>query len=446
MGDAIYDDDEPGLLSRDYDIACRATAIFRKPAMELSMKSGRELVIRPVNLDDSGPFEFIIPGHGSNYLKLDSARLYGKCRILQGDGDIIDSAGHHIGIVNTFPTSWIADLDIEVKGASMPEVSNKMFNYKAYLESILSYGGDAASSHMHGGLFVMDTPNHYDSTVPAQNTGFQARSVAILNSRPFDFMVPLRGDFLQMDRLLPPRVDLKVSLKKAPDAFSIMTNHPDGRYKIVFDVLELYVQLVEVHEKTMAMHGIKWIKEDAIFPINRCVMKKFTVTQQQISHYVPNVFGSMLPVCIVVGQVASTAQAGTYNLNPFNFRHFNLNKIHLTVNGDNVPSKPYTPDFANGLWMREFGDLFHNLGMLNVNTGNSVASQAFPAGCTLFAFDLTPDKCNGGHTHFPGSGNIELHVGYSQALAQSVELIVYAIFAHEVTIDQDRTAHCGPPK
>jgi hypothetical protein len=225
-----------------------------------------------------------------------------------------------------------------------------------------------------------------------------------------------------------------------------MTDHAAGQYKIVFDVLELYVQLVEVHEKTMAMHGLKWINEEAIFPINRCQMKKFTVTQQQISHYVPNMFGSQLPVCIVVGQVISPAQAGTYELNPFNFRHFNLNKIHLTVNGDNVPSKPYTPDFANGLYMREFGDLFHNIGMLNVNAGNLVSAAAFPAGCCLFAFDLTPDKCNGGHRHLPGSGNVELHVGYSEMLADSIELIVYAMFAHEVRIEQDRTAHCGPPK
>lgn len=48
---------------------------------------------------------------------------------------------------------------------------------------------------------------------------------------------------------------------------------------------------------------------------------------------------------MIVGLVDLDAYAGSSHKNPFNFKHFNADYIHLTVDGESLPGDPFNFNF-----------------------------------------------------------------------------------------------------
>jgi len=78
-----------------------------------------------------------------------------------------------------------------------------------------------------------------------------------------------------------------------------------------------------------------------------------------------------------IGLMGNTAFSGTYDRNPFNFEHFNLMLMQMSVYSDGQQQygiKPLTTDFANAFYVRPNNTMFSGTGKVFKD-----------------AFDLTPD-------------------------------------------------------
>jgi hypothetical protein len=49
-------------------------------------------------------------------------------------------------------------------------------------------------------------------------------------------------------------------------------------------------------------------------------------------------------------------------------------------------------------------------------------------GSTIFAFDLTPDMCNGYHRHSYRTGAITLHLGFAKPTAEPIQLLALSVY------------------
>ena len=79
------------------------------------------------------------------------------------------------------------------------------------------------------------------------------------------------------------------------------------------------------------------------------------------------------------------------NLNPFNFKNFNINYLCLYIGGVQVPSKPLQPDFKiSNMYVDAYHTLFSGTGIHYLNGGNSISREAHANGCS-FRF-----QCNTG--------------------------------------------------
>jgi hypothetical protein len=71
---------------------------------------------------------------------------------------------------------------------------------------------------------------------------------------------------------------------------------------------------------------------------------------------------------------------------------------------------------------------------------NDLTSQVnkalYKGGCTLFAFDLSPDGCNGFHFHPKRTGTIDLNMRFNDDLDGPIYVIVMATYDSCLTIDQ----------
>ena len=144
-----------------------------------------------------------------------------------------------------------------------------------------------------------------------------------------------------------------------------------------------------------------------------------------------------MPKQVIIFLVDTNAQLGHHHLNPFRFYHHQLNRINLKINGASVPQEPLTPNFYNGLFMREYHHLFSNTGKNRISGGNCISPDCFGDGGAIFPFDLTPDQCNGHHVHAGTDGCLELQMNWAHPLTEAITIMAYAVFDQIVLIKPD---------
>jgi hypothetical protein len=421
------------------DVLSHGVDLFEPTRLEKSVRKGIEQMVRPPNPTSDGPYEFIIPSQSEQYIQLGTFRLNGVCKITNMDGSNIDSARHPVGIVNLFPASLFNDIEVTLNGTRISSSGSGAHCYKQYIETITSYGGDARKGHLVNSMFDMDDYGRFET--PRQNRAFARRLAQVENSRPFDWETPLGADFLIADRYLPPGNSITVKLiRQNNSAFSLLMEEedPPQQYMIKIISLRLFYRALDLDENVMAYHQKGWATEPYIYPYNRTELRAFNQAVLSSAVKIESLFSGVSPKQIIVGMIDAEAYNGHLNKNPWNFQHFNTNKICLKVGGYSCPNEPYTPDFANNLIAREYNSLFQNAGIKISNEGNCISKRHFAEGCYLQIFDLSPDNCAGFHQHSPVKCDIKLEIDFARPLDNAIMILVYAVFDAEVRIDSTK--------
>jgi ribonucleoside-diphosphate reductase beta chain len=376
-----------------------ALDLFNIPEQEDAYKSGRVVQHRPLNeLASGGPVEFAIPGDSEEYLQLSSARLYGTMRVVNAKpGGVMAKLDEDdvVATTNLMPYSLFRAIEIEVNGRPVTSLTTELAHYKAHIEHLLSYGEDARKTQMQASLWTPDTPGTMDDVNhDGKNAGFTKRAATISESKKIQFYIPLQNDFINVQRLIPNNVNVKIKMIRAPDDFTLLSPLADARYKVELLDVRLYIRKVLLKDAIVARHRSLFAKGNAVLPFTRTVLRHRNVKPGDNRVDLGNIFNGKLPTHLILGMVSSTAFNGSYRLNPYNFQHFGLNYCQLKVADRPVPSAPYTPNFAEGLYAREYRSLFDESGILATNAGHSVTPEAFVGGNFFLSFDLSPDGCN----------------------------------------------------
>ena len=131
----------------------------------------------------------------------------------------------------------------------------------------------------------------------------------------------------------------------------------------------------------------------AKYPVRRGVIRTHVLPSNITFEHMQDLFKDEIPRRIIIGFVDNDAYDGSLGKNPFHFNHYNLTHLSLEVGGDSL--EPFRPDFAGGIYTREFLSLYSGIGKFKEDFGNNITLETFAKGYTLFAFDLTPDlSCN----------------------------------------------------
>ena len=149
-----------------------------------------------------------------------------------------------------------------------------------------------------------------------------------------------------------------------------------------------------------------------------------------------------LPKKVVFGFVNSNAFNGDYTLNPFNFEHFKLTKVSVSIDGEDAPYSPVIMDFDKNLYSKAYYTLFNGLDRAGLDSGNEISPNDFKGGYCIFAFDLTPDMCTGDHFNLVKSGNLRIGVNFGGDLAANVNCIVYMEHENIIEINKSRNIIC----
>ena len=412
--------------------------LFAVPPTQMSIDDGRWVEHQPLtSLDSGGPIEFMLPGTGDAYLDLANTYLLIRAKVVRGDGTDL-AADTQVAPVNNWLHSLFSQVDVYINDTLVTPSSNT-YPFRAYVETLLSYGAEAKKTQLTSQLWYKDTAGHMDATLEnGGNAGLAERRKYIAESRVVEMMGRLHVDLFLQDRFLLNGVSVKIRLVRSKDTFSLMADgvNPDFKVQIVDAIL---FARKAVLSPTVQMAHIKALENGtAKYPLRPVDCKVYTIPQGAMSHTYENLFLGTLPKRLIVWCVDNNAYNGDYSKNPFHANNNGINFLAVYVDGRQVPAKPLQPNFETGHYVRSYVNLFSATGKQAQDEGNELTRDDLGNGYTLFGVDLTPDACDGGCFHLVRKGNLRIEIHFATALTQTVNVVVYGEFEAVLEIDKGR--------
>ena len=153
--------------------------LFAVPPTQTSIEDDRWVEHQPLTyVDSGGPIEFVIPGTGYAYLDVANTYLLIRAKVVREVGTDL-AADTPVAPVN----NWLHSLSSQVvvyRNDTLVTPSLNTYPFRAYVDSVLSYGDEAKNTQLASQLWYKDTAGHMDTTtVDGGNTGLVERRMYI---------------------------------------------------------------------------------------------------------------------------------------------------------------------------------------------------------------------------------------------------------------------------
>jgi len=286
--------------------------LFAVPPTQTSLVHGHCVKHRPQSsLMDGAPAEFCISEEGNYYIDLANSLLYVRASVVTSNGEEL-AADAQVALVNNWLHSLWSQVDLSLNNVLVMQSSNT-YPYRAYIETLLSFGPAAANSQLSACLWYKDTASPFNS-LENRNSGYLKRKGLIATSAEVDMLGKLHLDMCFQQRFLLKGVELKLRLIRSKDTFCLMG---DRDFKVLLKEMSLFCRKVRPSDAVRLAH-IKALQLGmASYPLRRVEVKTFAFPQGNLSWVKENVFLGQLPKRMVVGFVDNTAFNGQFNKNPF---------------------------------------------------------------------------------------------------------------------------------
>jgi len=119
--------------------------IFSRKPRQSATYEITETIYEPIASIDQTDFEFLTPGGSDMYIDLD-LKIYIKGKLVKKDNTQVTDTDYTAGINNLLHFLF-SQCSISFNGTKMTQAT-EVYNYRAYLETLLTYGNDAADSYL----------------------------------------------------------------------------------------------------------------------------------------------------------------------------------------------------------------------------------------------------------------------------------------------------------
>ena len=457
--------------------------LFSIPPTQQSLEKGRWIDYRPLSdvKNDDGAITFLIAGT-DEYLDLSKSILVVEGKVTAANGKSPLSTGQaSVAPVNNFLHSLIKQVDVYFNGKQVTPAMGT-YPYRAYLETLLNYDVSAKQSQLSSAMYYKDTAGQMEEagslpssktidnvtgvtsqssgtsatltteevsiSVPGTgNQGFAKRHEFIKGSKQFSVAGSIFSDVFMSDRLLINMMELKVVLNRSPNQFCLMDKNTSGNEvnpKVKLTDVVLKIRKVKVDQSIRDSTEALLKQTPALYPIRRVECKTLSIPSGLPNIRQDNIFSGLVPTSFVFGLVDANAYTGLYGKNPYNFKNFNVTRVSLSVNGEEIPFKQlvlqYDKSSSNAVdFIQAYNTLFSGTGKMYANMGLDITRDEYPDGYTLYAFDLTPDMCNAAdYFNTVQRGTLSVDINFADQTKESIAMVCYADFENIIRIDSER--------
>ena len=410
--------------------------LFEVPPLQVQIEEGKwDVIPTKSNLDSNNVIRFDIPGSSNYFISVGDTELHLDVFVAKADkttGFIGETT--KVAPVNNLLHSLFEQVTVELNN-TLVENSNSCYAYRAYMETLLNANKEYKETVLQAGnAWYKDSGDFEALTISETNPGFLARHKLFAGAATIQLCGKLHCDFFSQPRLLLPNVDIGIELTRSrPDFYMLSDDSADWFVHISRARLKVRRVTVSPSATFDILQGLQ--TNTAKYPIRRTLVKRIVTSYSAQTFSLTDICKGIMPDTVIVGFVKTSAASGNKKQNPFCFQNLNIKSLQLKVNSHALPySSPLELDFANGRYMEAYMALYKNL----TNEANDISYKEFKNGNTLFAFDLTPDMCSGGHQNVALDGSLELDISMSAAFEGSITAYVLLDFNNLIQIDNTR--------
>lgn len=413
-------------------------ALFQRPSIDTSIERHMITDYRHDGvLSSETPIGFTIAPNSPYYIDLRRTRLKLIVQITKADGTPIAQADQ-VGMVNLGMHSLIQQAEVLLNQTNVTPDVGRNYPYKAMFDTLLNFGEDEKETFLQSEMFYKDTAGEMNSSDPSlgANGGLSHRYRLTMNGRLCDLEGPLCLDLARQNRFIPNGVGITVKLYPTPDSFRLMAK-TNEKYKVQIRDAILRVHELKLIDSVMIGHSEAFQAGTAFFPHTRSVIKTYNIPTGSYDFSVENMFQSKVPSRVTVGLVAAAGYNGDYKKNPYNFEHFNLNRIDFQVDNTSRPGRPLNVNFANGNYCSAYQTLFSIFQKYHGHESDFISRSDYGNGYAIYVFQISSAQRKS-FMQLPRNGLTSLNMSFSVGLRHPVTVVVYGEFPGFMEIDRTR--------
>jgi hypothetical protein len=423
--------------------------IFGVPPTQTTVELDKCFEYRPISTLSSKAFiEFNLTSAIDEYIVMNETMLQFKMRVIIEKplgAKVAHDDWKSVSPVNNLLASLFKQVDLTIGDRTVTR-SYQTYGYKCDIETKLGTKREAKKSFLTAQLWYEDDKEKLDGInqirsnfiTPAKESNDADYSVG----RELDMIGRVNLDMFEQVRPLIGGCSVKLKFIPNDPAFYMMCASGVRIKDVEFTEAVLFVHkakisrlVVEAHLKALAIANAK-------YPIRRGIVVPHVLNKGSLDILVDNVYTGQLPRRAFFGMVSHNAYNGSFNLNPYNYQHFNMNYLALYLDGNQYPEKAFQPDFENGNYIREYMSLFEATNQLGADSSIDISRSDYPKGNAIVGFNFAPDLatgcCSSGHLSRVNHGTMRLHVRFAKPLTETINALLYLEFDNIIEINHER--------
>lgn len=315
-----------------------------------------------------------IPGFNDEKIKIENEKK-----------EIVEEA-RECSIINNLGHSLFDRIEFKLSYDQKPDVAIEFdphYYYKAYLLNLLNYSDEIKNTYLQNGIWEKDEANKFDLIT---NTGYTNRKNIFKECKEkYTLFFPLHIDFLNSNRLLIPKVDLKFKFVRSDNKFLFMGKHYN-KMTLNINKASLWCRRCEITSDVVDAHNYAILSSPVKYPFKQNKIITHNV-DNGLKEFTAKTTYTYTPNKIVSGFVLDSAFNGDEK-NPYNFQHFHVEEIIYTVDSQ-ITTLKMNPEIND--CSHVYNSIFQSLNILNQGS-NGITKNDFLGGNCLFCFNLNPDK------------------------------------------------------
>ena len=414
-------------------------ALFDKPSYTENFQSQTDIVIQPISPPSDSQhasYSFILGSKDDPlYTIPDSVKIFGRLRVCTQNGTPLDS--EVLAPVPNFPEAIFENITVCINGTPISD-HGRGYHFKSYINKNLCIDKATKGSSLLSNYWTDDmTESDLRIDGTSLSKGFKERATLIEKSRDVFFIFSPMIDVLNTERYIPPRTQLKIDLERGSNNLSLLSPDPELNLKIQILEINMLARRFTPNNKIYLENEKRFLGGSSyIIPFTRNTIRYRTLHSGVLSTCIPSIFSGTLPyhflVCLIINE-----QLCSLDYNPYIFKTHGLKSYMISKNGVSIPQEPVPVGGNNGSFLRSYTHFVENTGSQIFNSSNNIPPDEYLDKSFFIAYDLTPDKCMGSHSHKPESGVIDLHLAFETPTKTPLTLLILANYESCVTISKD---------
>lgn len=383
----------------------------------------------------------MIAEQNGRYLDMLNTRLVGtvKLQLLNG-GDLPPTA--ECAPINLLPFALFSSIDCYFNSTMITHSGPVSIAFRNYLEIMLSYTEEFRRDILRSGLYFKDEMGKYDASA---NSGYKTRKALFEKSNLVDFDIPIALDVFRSGKLIPNGVQIDLKFNRTNDEFLIMGNKNDpATYSIALTDLKIMARFVHVNDSILSQHKSLHVTQPIYLNFIETRAKVFNVPVGSKSAELNNAFVNRLPKTIILAFLDTDRlnQYGkdSYQLNPFNFKHYDLTHVAMRKNGMVLSNDHiFDIDLQRKNYERLYSSLHKTTGFTDSMLSHGISYELFCENCFLVSFSLHHGLENFKQVCPVEYGELAFSLKWGKPLPSNLSVLAFASYNAYVSIALDRT-------